>query len=675
VFNWNSVRFSTKIALLGIGSVLLTALALVALAAWQGNQYNALALEQIDRAIDDDLSHLATSVYNMVKSQDESAQQRIDSDLNVARHAFNDMGQVSFSQEKVEWQAVNQFTQEGVAVQLPRMLVGGRWLGQNADSTIPTPIVDDVGELVGSTATIFQRMNAQGDMLRVATSVKTSDGRRAVGTYIPAVNPDGAPNPVISAILKKETYHGSAFVVNAWYVTAYEPILDGSGDVIGILYVGAKRDDLAAPLHQTILQTKVGEAGYVYVLGGAGDELGHYIISQNGERDGENIWDTQDAEGRYVIQSIVGKAQALQPGELTTERYLWQNPDDPAPRWKIARIAFYEPWGWVIGASAYEDELQHYRLSLQAGQARMLSISVVASLGIVLLIGLVGFAMARSVTRPIADLTSAAQAFSKGNLEQAVAVERQDELGVLANAFNHMAAQLREMISSLQARTRALETSAEVSHRLSTILDQKQLVSEVVAQVQKALDYYHVHIYLVDEINLDLVMVGGTGQAGREMLATGHKLLRGKGLVGRAAETNTVVLVPDVSQEEGWLPNPLLPDTRAEIAVPIAAGERVLGVLDVQQDVIGSLGQSDAELLRSIAAQVAVALQNTRLFAETRHKADREARINLINQHIQRADTLDSMLQIAARELGQTLGAQRVSVQLAASPDDDRLHE
>jgi GAF domain-containing protein len=166
-------------------------------------------------------------------------------------------------------------------------------------------------------------------------------------------------------------------------------------------------------------------------------------------------------------------------------------------------------------------------------------------------------------------------------------------------------------------------------------------------------------------------MAGGTGAAGREMLARGHKIPRGKGLVGRAAETKAMVLVPDVAQEESWLPNPLLPDTRSEIAVPIIAGERVLGVLDVQHNLSGGLGESDADLLESIAGQVAVALQNIRMFTETQQKAEYEARLNVINQNIQRAASLESLLQVAARELGGALGAQRVSVQLTPRADGD----
>ena len=97
-------------------------------------------------------------------------------------------------------------------------------------------MVDKVKELVGGTCTIFQRMNAEGDMLRVATNVEKLDGTRAIGTYIPHTNPDGRANPVIAAVLRGETFTGRAYVVNAWYVTAYQPIWDArreQGDKIG----------------------------------------------------------------------------------------------------------------------------------------------------------------------------------------------------------------------------------------------------------------------------------------------------------------------------------------------------------------------------------------------------------------------------------------------------------
>jgi GAF domain-containing protein len=250
-------------------------------------------------------------------------------------------------------------------------------------------------------------------------------------------------------------------------------------------------------------------------------------------------------------------------------------------------------------------------------------------------------------------------------------VTRRDEIGNLAEAFNSMTSQLRDLIGSLEKRveerTRALTTSTEVSRRLSTILDEKQLVKEVVEQVQDAFDFYHVHIYLKDDVSGDLIMAGGTGDAGAAMLARGHKISKGKGLVGRAAETNSPVLVQDTSQDPNWLPNPLLPDTKSEVAVPISVGADVLGVLDVQQNIVSGLSEENVVLLQSIASQVAIGVRNARSYEESRSQAELETLINTIGQKIQRAGTVEDVLQTAIREVGVALGATRVSASLQPS--------
>ena len=305
--------------------------------------------------------------------------------------------------------------------------------------------------------------------------------------------------------------------------------------------------------------------------------------------------------------------------------------------------------------------------------------AVLVSLGALVAATFLAMLVAQLLSGPIVRLTAAAEQVRGGNLAAQAPVEGQDEIGALAATFNTMTAQLRDVLQGLEQRvadrTQALAASAEVSRRLSTILDQKQLVAEVVEQVQTAFNYYHAHIYLFDESGENLVMAGGTGTAGATMLARGHKLPHGRGLVGRAAETRAPVLVPDVTQDPNWLPNPLLPDTKSEVAVPIAAGGRVLGVLDVQQDVVNGLSEDDVSLLRSIANQVAVALQNARLYTDAQRQADRQSLLNTITQRIRNASTLEGVLQVAARELGTALNARRAAVQLNLDNGHGDEHE
>ena len=134
-------------------------------------------------------------------------------------------------------------------------------------------------------------------------------------------------------------------------------------------------------------------------------------------------------------------------------------------------------------------------------------------------------------------------------------------------------------------------------------------------QVQTAFNYYYAQIYLFDGTGENLVLTAGTGEAGVEMLKRGHALAKGRGLVGRAAENDLPILVSDTSQDPDWLPNELLPETKAEAAIPITIGGRVLGVLDVQDNVVNDITPDDITLLESLASQVAISLQNAESYA------------------------------------------------------------
>ncbi|MFN3492588.1 MAG: GAF domain-containing protein, partial [Anaerolineales bacterium] len=211
--------------------------------------------------------------------------------------------------------------------------------------------------------------------------------------------------------------------------------------------------------------------------------------------------------------------------------------------------------------------------------------------------------------------------------------------------------------AALELRAKSLATSAEVSRRISTILEPKQLIHEVVEQIKSTLNYYHVHIYLKNETNDELIIAGGTGEVGKTLLARGHKIPKGKGLVGRAAETNQLILVGDTTADPNWLANELLPETKSEIAVPIALGSEILGVLDVQQDKVNGLTQEDAELLQAISYQVAVALNNAQTYSQAQQVAERESLVNEISRKIQNTATIEQALQVTVRELGTALSA------------------
>ena len=177
---------------------------------------------------------------------------------------------------------------------------------------------------------------------------------------------------------------------------------------------------------------------------------------------------------------------------------------------------------------------------------------------------------------------------------------------------------VKQAQETLAKQARQLQMVAEVSTATSTILDTADLLQRVVDLTKARFGLYHAHIYLLNDTGDTLNLVSGAGKAGRQMVAQEWNipLVQEQSLVARAARTAEIVTVDNVREVPDWMPNPLLPNTHAEMAVPIMLEEVVVGVLDVQADTIGGLTESDANLLRTLANHVAVALTNARLFEQ-----------------------------------------------------------
>jgi len=216
------------------------------------------------------------------------------------------------------------------------------------------------------------------------------------------------------------------------------------------------------------------------------------------------------------------------------------------------------------------------------------------------------------------------------------------------------------------ARTRDLEIVAEVGTATATILESKRLLQEVVDLTKERFQLYHSHIYLLDDEGKNLVLTAGAGEPGRVMVAEGRSipLDREQSLVARAARERQGVTVNDVTQAPDHLPNPLLPDTRSELAVPMIVGGSVIGVFDIQSEKVGRFTETDINIQTTLASQLATSVQNVRSFEQSRKQADFESLVNVIGQKIQRSATIEDTLQTAIRELGTAIGASRVRAKI-----------
>ena len=468
---FNNIKLKQKLLIVGTSLTIIPLLFAFVFVYHQNQKSTELAREESVKLADADLSHIVESVATLAQTQQEVIEKNLKDSLNVAEYLLENAGGFHFSQETEKWKAVNQYTGNSSSVSLPKMYMGDRWLGKTKDPNETTPLVDEVMDLVGTTCTVFQKMNSKGDMLRVATNVIKENGQRAIGTYIPETNPDGSKNPVIETIKQGDTYVGRAYVVNGWYITAYKPLYDKEGELAGVLYVGIPQESTTT-LRETIMDMVIGETGYVYVL----DSAGNYVISKDGSMDGENIIDLQDKNGNYFIKELIEKATALDENEIADHTYEWTNPVTDSVQTKKVKAAYFEKWDWIIAAGSFENEfMKSARLIAQNAEKSIIALIVLIGFSIVAVI-LVWIFVARGIMSQLGDdpkeIANVAKSIANGDLTVEFHGRDTERTGVYKNMkqmTDNLSGMLKEITGSVNTLTSSSTSLSDISgHMLSS---------------------------------------------------------------------------------------------------------------------------------------------------------------------------------------------------------------
>ena len=210
------------------------------------------------------------------------------------------------------------------------------------------------------------------------------------------------------------------------------------------------------------------------------------------------------------------------------------------------------------------------------------------------------------------------------------------------------------------------ETAAEISRDISSSLDLDELLEKAVDLIRSRFDFYHAAIFLKDLPGEFVVIREATGEAGVQMKRSGHKLgIGSKSVVGFVAGQGEPLIVNDTTRGATYYANPLLPETRAEAALPLKVGDRIVGVLDVQSKKAYAFAEENLRTLQILADQLAIAVVNTELFAETQEHLAQHRLLHHITTTAASGTTLDEALQSAVNGLQVTLGGDRVSILLA----------
>ncbi len=209
-------------------------------------------------------------------------------------------------------------------------------------------------------------------------------------------------------------------------------------------------------------------------------------------------------------------------------------------------------------------------------------------------------------------------------LEETLAGERQ-----LAEDLQRQQAELADRSSDLERRVLQIRTAAEISRAVGTILDPQELLQRVAELIRERFDLYYVGVFLVDDRGRYATLTAGTGEAGQKMLAENHRLsVGGASMVGWATANRQARIALDVGQEAIRFRNPHLPETRSELALPLAIGNQILGALSIQSTEPTAFDQDDVTVLQGIGDSLAVALENARLFQQIESSLDEIRQLN-----------------------------------------------
>ena len=292
-------------------------------------------------------------------------------------------------------------------------------------------------------------------------------------------------------------------------------------------------------------------------------------------------------------------------------------------------VAAFLRLGWRV--VTLQDRTEALQIVTEATRTAQL-----VGIGALLVAGLLAVGVAQVLTRPIIRLTQIAEKVSTGDFQTRVEVESSDEIGVLADSFNRMTSRITETLGGLERRimertadldnarlssekrAQELQSVSEVSRLISSEQRLEILLPLITRLVSERFDYYHIGIFFVDTTRQFAILQAANSEGGQRMLNRGHRLeVSSTSIIGSVIETEKARIALDIGIDAVIFDNPDLPSTRSEMALPLHIRGEIIGILDVQSKEPGAFTENDANILGLLADQVAIAVENARLFGQT----------------------------------------------------------
>lgn len=236
----------------------------------------------------------------------------------------------------------------------------------------------------------------------------------------------------------------------------------------------------------------------------------------------------------------------------------------------------------------------------------------------------------------------------------------------LSNALLRISREITDLISTQRLseyRSNQLIIASEVARETSMgSLQMDEMLTKMVNLVKSRFAFYHSSVFLIDPIGQYAVLKESTGEAGAQLKAAGHKLAVGStSIVGQATSLAEPVVVNDVSKEANYYPNPLLPETKSELAIPLKVGQKLIGALDVQSQNVDAFTQEDVNILQIMADQLSIAIENANLFSKTQKTLQRHRLLHQVSATTGQSVTIEDAIRNAVQTIHLALPNEQIA--------------
>ncbi|SNS82483.1 Cache 3/Cache 2 fusion domain-containing protein [Granulicella rosea] len=351
------------------------------------------------------------------------------------------------------WQAVNSETQRSNPIIAPELSLGA-W--KSAPNTTDPGPLHDIAAVTGRAVVLFERIDAAGDMMRVAGASPQSGANPGLGSYIPAQLADATANPMIATILSGRTYQGRSEEFGSWHTVVCDALRQATGEIFGMVCVGLNNDGIRS-LEEELKANYVGARGSVAVFYGHGKDRGKMLLAPDGV-----AAETQAQWFPILLdESTHTKDQEIN-GTIVRDAVTGAN--------VIVRFTYFERWDWEIVVIADSRDLQKASDTVSTEFHGLKWRTFIAGLVFLVLTVFIALRLSKRLIDPMVDLTIRLTS----NATQIASSARQQASNVASfnTSGNEIASAVKEISATSKELLRSMEQLAEDAERTSAVANE-----------------------------------------------------------------------------------------------------------------------------------------------------------------------------------------------------------